>query len=712
MQVGQSVTLDKIGRNAVDHVADPRLNMDSFDAQVVSATCDLTQTSSGSGTVAAAPGAQLCVFGIGIQPENDDFLPDDVPYPALSFDYGTGSGMRRIGLSPSIDSASSDGLGAWVIAVPVGAPATLVLTQTLAKKQFSQAMNLRTHLRVPPAPPALYRAKQDSALVAPTPPVEDDLSGTYQGKPLSFALSLDEVALSRFPPEHAPSDIGENQAYLIVSPKVDFQKSAGLYGLWFPLSGMVLRLPDGHSIQAAGVRNVEGLDPGNSWYYFKVPATFTTATLIVTPGPKAPADTPSGHSASGFPAGTDLPVNDTASVTGQAKFSISVPDQAPLHLGPTTTTVPATTAPSSRVQHAAPALPSNPVATVPPSSGVGVLPWILIPLVLIAAGGGAMFVYRRSRGGTVAAGPVTVSHLALLAATPGELLRTRLRGELPKAPLLLDPAPAAAVDPDAWAPLAPGDVSDRSGEEVPEQPGAQPADSVMPVLVVNVLGPPDIQGLVGTIRRSALRRLLVALALAGRPVGVEELRDLIATDPDKPLPADQVHSYASKLRSVLPVGVLPPIGAGAAGYQLTGRVEVDAVLFDTLVTRAGETEGPERVELACRALRLVRGVPLSQASWEGIEPAVRNLTTRIENVAADTARACLAVRDARNAEWAISQGLLATPTAPVLWELRLTAAAAGSGVGLSRAWEQTRAVLDGDADALAGTYERLRTGQY
>ncbi len=148
------------------------------------------------------------------------------------------------------------------------------------------------------------------------------------------------------------------------------------------------------------------------------------------------------------------------------------------------------------------------------------------------------------------------------------------------------------------------------------------------------------------------------------------------------------------------------------GYQLVGDVEVDAVDFETLITRIAGVGGAERPDLASRALRLVRGVPLAAGSWEGVEAQVRHLTTGVETVAVDTARLALELRDARHAEWAIGQGLLAAPEAPVLWELRLIAAAAGSGVGLERAWQQTQATLNGDAGSLALTYERLRTGQF
>jgi hypothetical protein len=111
-------------------------------------------------------------------------------------------------------------------------------------------------------------------------------------------------------------------------------------------------------------------------------------------------------------------------------------------------------------------------------------------------------------------------------------------------------------------------------------------------------------------------------------------------------------------------------------------------------------------------LRLVRGVPLSGDTWAGVDQAVRHIETTIERTAADGARLALALHDARTAETLITQGLLAAPESPLLWELRLGAAAAGSGVGLQRAWSQAESALGEDRGLLAATYERLRTGQF
>jgi hypothetical protein len=162
----------------------------------------------------------------------------------------------------------------------------------------------------------------------------------------------------------------------------------------------------------------------------------------------------------------------------------------------------------------------------------------------------------------------------------------------------------------------------------------------------------------------------------------------------------------------LPAGLLPPIAPGSTGYRLNPSVEVDWATFRALTTRADALDGPARLELLLRALRLVRGAPLAHSMWQGITRACQQIETTIETTAADAARLALEQRDARDGEWAVSQGIRALADSVVLWELRLVAAAAGSGYGLERAWRDTQKRLGADASMLAATYRRLASGSF
>jgi hypothetical protein len=73
----------------------------------------------------------------------------------------------------------------------------------------------------------------------------------------------------------------------------------------------------------------------------------------------------------------------------------------------------------------------------------------------------------------------------------------------------------------------------------------------------------------------------------------------------------------------------------------------------------------------------------------------------------------LGLRDARaTAETAVARGLLAVEQSPVLWDLRLAAAAAGSGIGLERAWADCCKALGPDASLVEATYQKLRQGDF
>jgi hypothetical protein len=189
------------------------------------------------------------------------------------------------------------------------------------------------------------------------------------------------------------------------------------------------------------------------------------------------------------------------------------------------------------------------------------------------------------------------------------------------------------------------------------------------------------------------------------------LRNALATNAATEPSVESLRTIASALRAALPDGLLPPAGP-TGGYQLVGDIDIDWVLFQTVTDQARRRNGLDRLDLTVRALNLVRGVTLVGETWAGIDQAVRHIETSIERVAVDGARLALELGDARTADTAAGQGILAAPASPTLWELRLVAAAAGSGAGLERVWQQAKKALGDDARMLEATYQRLRTGQY
>lgn len=220
-------------------------------------------------------------------------------------------------------------------------------------------------------------------------------------------------------------------------------------------------------------------------------------------------------------------------------------------------------------------------------------------------------------------------------------------------------------------------------------------------LVLGVLGPLEVEGLRATIRRKPVLWTLVLLAISeGRPVSVDELRDRLASSEDKEPSAPSVRTYVSYLRTALPEGMLPDKG-GDAGYLLAGDdVEVDWDTFRALAERARRVDGADRLELAGRALALVRGPVLAHKTWHGVDQAVYHMTVAISDLPAETAAQALRIGRADVAERAGRQGLLGAPGTPKLWQARIDAAKAGSGESVAGIVAQAVADLGPGAEEL------------
>jgi hypothetical protein len=216
----------------------------------------------------------------------------------------------------------------------------------------------------------------------------------------------------------------------------------------------------------------------------------------------------------------------------------------------------------------------------------------------------------------------------------------------------------------------------------------------IPLLVVRVLGRLEVEGATGPIRRRGVERALVALAVnCSRAVASEELRRYLAQDELSEPTAATLRSELSRLRAVLPEGVLPDRAAGS-GYCLAGPVEVDWLVFKALAAEARDAEGARRLAVAGRALSLVRGPVLEGGGWHGIDRTVWEIEAAVELLAADTARWAMEAGEAALARLAAAQGLLAVPGSPGLWQLRIRAAQAGSGENVTVVVERARLLTD------------------
>ena len=686
LTAGQEVTLAVPGVTLMTP-GDGRLAGYGFET-TITGVAFASRAGGGTGPVVAAAGGDQLVVIAAAEKDIDQsgFYGYGQAAPAYSVTAGDG---------PPIVLPSNTGLdgGTMTMLVAVDIPAGAPAIFTASRAGFSQAFDLRAGHRSGVSPAALYRDRTGPAVSVDLSATQT-VTGTGSGyDPATMTISPQAATLGYFQPATTiAAPPAADRAWLIINmdPTSGVTDSSGpLLDFAGVITGPSVQLdtPAG-PVNPIELNGPDAAGPFPDLYAFAVPATLSSATFVFNLAGPLP----------GTDAGTPVTLDFKSAV---ARFPIALPAiPAPLpqgYIAPaahhTATTGASATPEPARSHHSR------------SDSTVAVL--IVIAAVLLAAVIAVAAVNRRKR-------LLPVLHPTPIVRPPGMLLAGH-RGLLEAA------RPDDPDDPgDSGVPLAlgPGPTNDPVGEEevYPEpvlvDDRAPAGNASTALLVVSVLGPLQVQGLAKAIRRRAVTRLLVTLAVVDGPLSVERLRDLTATDPDRPEPAQGIHSWASKLRACLPPGLLPPIGAGQGGYQLGSGVEVDWQVFHTLARHAREASGPEQVRIGLDALSLVRGTPLAYGAWEGIATQLRVIETAIENLAVDVARWALAGRDARAAETAIGCGLKAVEGSPVLWETRLAAAAAGSGVGLERCWADCRKALDADASPLEATYQRLRAGDY
>lgn len=226
----------------------------------------------------------------------------------------------------------------------------------------------------------------------------------------------------------------------------------------------------------------------------------------------------------------------------------------------------------------------------------------------------------------------------------------------------------------------PGMPADDAAAVAPLAVTAEPAGPSLPRLRVRLIGPLELEGTVAAIRRVGVLRVLLVLCLnLGRPISSGELRNRLATSDDAEPSAPSVRSELSRLRKVLPDGLLPDREPGS-GYGLPGEdVEVDWFTFKTLMARAGPMEDALQLESAAEALRLVRGPVLEHRSWHGVDPLLWEMTAEIERFASQAAEQALRLGQPAAAGEMARLGLMGAPGSPGLWRLRIQAAVSGSG---------------------------------
>jgi hypothetical protein len=658
---GQAVTLTDPGVE-LRPLSDGRLA--SYGAETnIEGVAFTNQAGSGATAVTAAAGVQLVVLHVYTSWDLGDI--DEQAGNPLDTSLSIHSGNLTAPLQVASDNYPSPDDEYYAAAVPAGAPAWLELS---VAGLVPQTFDLRSGQRVGTSPAVLYRAPSTPAVTVRSTALST-FSGTTPPRTATGQFGVATAYLAYWQPYSTTLAPDPDHAYLDVE-FADSNLSIPGYNPGdaspteaLPAGSVQFRLPDGRTVAAtSNVDPTQLKDIFSGDYYALVPADTTQVQVLVTL--------------------TGLPVQ-VPSGDGYHQTNLTLTVSQPLTVS---ITLPAAT-PASPAASANPGSPSR-SAVVPPAhrSGSGFGPLLAVVLVAIAVALLAIsfLLLRRRRYESLPAVPVRWPPAGLP------------RGAV----LLLERGPVGAL-PAADVPGPPPGPAGRA-----EDASVPPPAVGGPRLMVLVLGPPEVEGLTQPVRRRSVRRLLLSLALTpDRPLTADELAMAISDHPERdPKPAS-VHSYASMLRRSLPTGVFPE--ATARGYQLDHRfLAVDWAV----VARVAEmpSGGPGWAAQAADALGLVRGRPLDGDRWDGIEPLVRLMQATIERLARHLVIHQLDAGDPAGAENAAARGLSALPGSVGLWEDRLSAAAAGSGYGLQRAWTDAQAVLGPDAALLAHHFRRLQ----
>lgn len=571
--------------------------------------------------------------------------------------------------------------GAWIVAVPKGVAVNLVATEA----GFSQTLDLRTGSRVGPAPSVLYRSAAGPLALDLRPNLSGTLTVTAGGSRVNFPVTLTEATLNYFNLDspNATSGLTPDEAYLFA--EVSFGAGVDQQGRadWYfdpsvPTQAITLQSAGQSALTPAeGPAPPDPTDTGTLFkgvFGFVVPAGLTSASVAVSPGSATSVY---------FQGPDDLsPTAETVTSAVPASFSLTFPPPAPATVPSTNAITPSTVQSGAARQ---PAVEQGATTAVRHSSGdgswTGVAAGSGAGLVVVIIGG--VFISRRTR--LVEPRPVSTD--------PSEL-----------PPGALEDPSAISDQADADIGGAPGDISGVPGIPTPgwpagtqtglkELPAAAPTER-LPRLRVHLIGPLEVEGTTGVIRRRAVLRSLLVLAInLGRPLSGEELRYAMAESEDQEPSAPSLRSELSRLRGVLPPDLFPEHEPGS-GYSLVAEeVQVDWVDFVRLAERAESCAGEERLDLALRALRLVRGPVLVHRSWHGIDSQVWEMNARIEQLAVDTASEVLEAGLPALAAEASRLGLAAVEGSPRLWRLRIDAAETGSGENVEQVKAHARAKL-------------------
>jgi DNA-binding SARP family transcriptional activator len=221
--------------------------------------------------------------------------------------------------------------------------------------------------------------------------------------------------------------------------------------------------------------------------------------------------------------------------------------------------------------------------------------------------------------------------------------------------------------------------------------------TLLPEVVVRVLGPVDVKGAVRPFRRAWCLELVTYLAL--HPAGVTADAWTTALWPERIPPDATRFSTVSEARRALGCASdgSDHLARGVGQLRMNSSVTTDWAKFRSLAA----TQGPGAGAAWRAALGLVRGpllAGLRSADWSVLEGLQSEMERAIVQLAVDLAEHCLTRDDGQGAEHALRRGLLASPYDERLYRLLFQAAdRQGNPAGVESAMADLVRLVSGQA---------------
>ncbi|HWE68118.1 MAG TPA: hypothetical protein VG298_15865, partial [Acidimicrobiales bacterium] len=675
---------------------------------------------SGPSRYMAVTGHRLVAFSLSLSQPRDDLGPFASGNTAATATVTTATDAKvPVNLS-SIDqqiydapqgSTMGTGTGTFIVSVPTSNHSVnLVITEG----SYSQSFSLWTLRRTGPFPSVLYRSPTTPTVsVTSLGGATISITNPADGFASPAAVTVERAVLTGFLPDGSnATPPSSDEAYFAVTFRSTYPATgigdpnwghflAGITPL--PGSALSFAAPGRPPVTATAVnvtapsdQDTSSEDDGllDATYVFTVPATTTSGTLAIAPGPAT------GVEYTGFVGGTPIPLE----VGGPTTYPITFQDPHP---------APVLSQPKPQwVGAPLPATAPDAASTirglaskVPPHSGGGLTIWlaviILAVLVVAAVVLGRALRRRRASG----------------QASPKDALPTSGEPSAGKTATSAIDDDVESVDIKKVAAVAPAQGNSRvtlGGDPQPATPPVLP--TVDGQLVVSVLGPLHITDWDDAQYRPITKELCCYLAVHNdHPLSTDQL--LLAVWPvesDRPEATRKtLHNYLSRLRQAVGPEHLPD-AASVGGYQVV-RVTTDWQQFQDLdrQAKAADTAGGGNGtaadantvanRLRAEALSLVRGIPFQGVPsghyrWVFAESWATDMTAAIVDCAHHLFSDLMGSGDVTGALAAARAGLRASPKEELLWiDIANVTIATEDGDHIRRLWQDVAGALGQDA---------------